>query len=473
MAAPNTVTSEHPIGGGGSPAYLGVAGGNVGFYQDPFGAGAVPQPSGPALAAITRGSQAGVIATYSSQQTPAAVAQSTTAEQTFTVQSGTGATMLLASGDLLFVNKPTSQAGLGVGNVRVSASNQIGITYVNVPAGGNITPTGSQSYGIVALRGLGSLKLTATLSPAAVAANSSVEQQFTVTGLPAGSLVQVNKPTSQAGLDIGGCRVVSNNVLGITFINATASPITPTASEAYIVVALPGLDAVNNDVFYGFNVGTVGAIGPGVVVTGGSTTLTGVLATDVVTGVMKPTLQAAATNAAIPYSAIATADTLTLSFFGVGTGYTPTASEVYGIRTARIAPAAPLVVFSQTITPASVAALTTAEQTFSISSPNTLVAGSPVWINKPSWTNGLAILGVRVSAANTLAITFANMTSSAIVPPAESYLIGNFQVPLPGAGNCVYQSVVPGVITTQNLANAMRTALGPTAGGGVNLHAGA
>jgi hypothetical protein len=27
---------------------------------------------------------------------------------------------------------------------------------------------------------------------------------------------------------------------------------------------------VNNDVFYGMNVGTVGAIGPGVVVTGGA-----------------------------------------------------------------------------------------------------------------------------------------------------------------------------------------------------------
>jgi hypothetical protein len=71
---------------------------------------------------------------------------------------------------------------------------------------------------------------------------------------------------------------------------------------------------------------------------------------------MKPTVQAAATNAAIPYSAIATADTLTLSFFGVGTGYTPTASEVYGIRTARIAPAAPLLLFTQSLAPVSVAA---------------------------------------------------------------------------------------------------------------------
>jgi hypothetical protein len=49
--------------------------------------------------------------------------------------------MLLASGDLLFVNKPTSQAGLGVGNVRVSSSNTLGITFANLPAGGNITPT--------------------------------------------------------------------------------------------------------------------------------------------------------------------------------------------------------------------------------------------------------------------------------------------------------------------------------------------
>jgi hypothetical protein len=100
------------------------------------------QPTGNAQAAVTRGSQAGVVATYVSTQSPAAVAQGTTAEQTLTIQSGTGGTMLLAAGDLLYVNKPTSQAGLGVGNVRVSSSNTLGITFDNIPAaGGNITPT--------------------------------------------------------------------------------------------------------------------------------------------------------------------------------------------------------------------------------------------------------------------------------------------------------------------------------------------
>lgn len=438
--------------GGANGETMGAAASLISF----FGAAPVVQPAGNAQQALTRGAQAGVIATFDSTQSPAAVAQSTTAEQTLTIQSGTGGTMLLAAGDMLYVNKPTSQAGLGVGNVRVSSSNTLGITFDNLPAGGNITPTASEVYSVTALRGLGIFKLSATLSPAAVAANTSVEQQFAVTGLPAGFLVQVQKPTAQAGLDIGGCRVVSNNVLGITFINATAAPVTPTASEVYIVVALPGLDAFNNDVLYGMNVGTVGAIGPGTVVTGGSTTLTGVLATDTVAGVMKPTLQAAATNAAIPFGAVLTANTCTLSFFGVGAGYTPTASEVYGIATKRLAPVAPLLLYNQSLAPVSVAALTTAEQTFTVTG---LISGTPVWVNKPSFQQGLAIVGVRVSATNTLAINYANLTSSAIVPATESYVIGNFQTPRPGAGNVVYQAFVPSLLNAMNLTAAQRSAL--------------
>lgn len=422
-----------------------------------YGATPIAQPSGNAQTAITRGLQAGVISTYSSTQSPSAVAQGTTAEQTLTIQSGTGGQMLLAANDLVYVNKPTSQAGLGVGNVRVSSSNTLGITFSNIPAaGGNITPTASQAYTVVAIRGLGNFALTATLSPAAVAANTSAEQTFTVTGLQVGSLVQVNKPTSQAGLDIGNARVVSNNVLGITFINTTASPITPTASEVYNIAAIPGLDAINNDVMYGFNAGTVGAITAGVVVSGGSTTLTGVLATDMVTGIFKPTPQATATNIATPIYGIPTANTMTMYFLGTGTGSTPTASEVYGIRTARLNPVAPLVLYNQTLTPVSVAAATTAEQTFTVTG---LVSGSAVWINKPSLTAGLAIAGVRVSATNTLAINYVNLTGSAIVPPAESYIIGNFQVPAPGAGNVVYQGVCPALHNAGNLANATRSAL--------------
>lgn len=422
-----------------------------------FGVTPVVQPAGNALGAIIRGSQSGIIATYNSTQSPAAVAQGTTAEQTLTIQSGTGGQMLLAANDLVYVNKPTSQAGLGVGNVRVSSSNTLGITFSNVPAaGGNITPTASQAYGVVAIRGMGALALTATLSPAAVAANTTAEQTFAVTGLRVGDLVQVNKPTAQAGLDIGNARVVSNNILGITFLNVTAAAITPTASEIYNIIGLPGLDSVNNDVMYGFNVGTVGAITAGVVISGGSTTLTGLLATDVVTGIFKPTPQATATNIATPIYGIPTANTLTMYFLGTGTGSTPTASEVYGIRTWRQNPAAPLLLYTQTLTPVSVAAATTAEQTFTVTG---LISGTPVWVNKPSVQAGLAIAGVRVSATNTLAINYLNTTASAIVPATEVYTIGNFQTPLAGAGNVVYQATSTVITQNSNLTNGNRTAM--------------
>jgi hypothetical protein len=418
-----------------------------------FGAVPVAQPGGANQAAWTRGTPAGVVTTYSTSQSPSAVAANTSAEAALTVQTGTGAVMLAAAGDVVYFNRAASQAGLGNGNARVSAGNTVSVTFTNWTSG-SITPTASEVYKIVTIRGLPAI--SPVLTPAAVAAGATVEQQFAVTGLPVGALVNVSKPTQQAGLDIVGMRVVSANVLGITFVNVTAAPITPTAAETYTVNVLFGLDATSNTINYGFNVGTVGAIGPGVVVSGGSSTLTGVLATDSVTGIYDPTAQAAATNAAYPVKGVPTANTLTLYFAGIGTGATPTASEVYTIQTNRLAPVAPLLNYSQTLTPTSVAANTTAEQTFTVTG---LVAGTPVWVNKPSWSSGIGIAGVRVSAANTLAITFTNSTTAAITPPSETYLIGNFQVPAPGAGNSVYQVVSQVINYLGNLTLAMRSAL--------------
>ena len=424
----------------------------IGFYGNATTT-AVVQPSGYAQTALTRGQAAGLVATFSSTQSPSAVGANTTVESAFTVQNGSGSIVQPQTTDALFVNKPTAQAGLGMGNARVSANNTINVNFNNF-SGGSITPTGSQVYSITMVRGLPTI--SATLSPAAVAATSVAEQQFNVVGLPVGALVQVQKPTAQTGLDIVGCRVVGANTLGITFANPTAAPITPTAAEVYVVTALFGIDATSNEVNYGFNVGTVGAIGAGVVVSGGSSTLTGLLATDAVVGISDPTAQASATNAAFPVKGIPTANTLTLYFAGIGTGATPTASEVYTVKTLRLAPTAPLVLYSQTLTPVAVAANTTAEQTFTVPG---LLAGSQVWVNKPSWTAGLGIAGVRVSAANTLAINFCNVTASAITPPSETYIIGNFQQLAPGAGNSVWQAAVAAVQTLGTLTNAVRGAL--------------
>lgn len=77
-----------------------------------------------------------------------------------------------------------------------------------------------------------------TISPALVAANTSAEQTFTVSGLTTSDVVTVNKPTAQAGLGIVGARVSAANTLAITFGNFTAAGITPTASEVYKVVAV-------------------------------------------------------------------------------------------------------------------------------------------------------------------------------------------------------------------------------------------
>jgi len=427
-----------------------------------YGVSPVVQPAGNGQQVLLRGQAAGVITSYHSAQTPAIVNANTTNEQNLTVNTGTGFTMQVLTTDMIFaVNRPSSQAGLATCNVRAQASNVIAVQYANF-TGVGITPS-SENYGFVALRGLPTV--SASLAPVAVPANTTAEQQFTITpsttganagvGLPVGTLVQVNKPTNQAGLAIVGCRVVSSNVLGITYANVTAAPITPT-TETYTILALNGLDAQNNSIWYGFNVGTVGAIGGGGVNSAGATTLTGLLATDITAGISKPTSQVTATNFAFPIGSVNTANTMTLYFAGIGTGLTPTASEVYGIHTIRINPVAPLLLYSPALTPVAVAANTTAEQTFTVTG---LISGTGVWVNKPSSQPGLGIGGVRISGTNTLAVTYTNSSTASITPTAETYTVGNFQVPYPGAGNSVYQTVHPAMFNNANLTSAIRSAM--------------
>ncbi|CAJ0899700.1 MULTISPECIES: hypothetical protein [Ralstonia] len=68
--------------------------------------------------------------------TPTAVGANTSVEQTFTVPG-------LQVGDSIDINKASHQAGLSIGNVRVSAANTLAIQYVNTTAG-SITPTSEQ-----------------------------------------------------------------------------------------------------------------------------------------------------------------------------------------------------------------------------------------------------------------------------------------------------------------------------------------
>lgn len=77
---------------------------------------------------------------------------------------------------------------------------------------------------------------TVALTPAAVAANTTAEQTFAVSGLKVGDFIDVNKAAAQAGLGIVGARVSAANTLAITFSNNTGASITPTAGEAYSIL---------------------------------------------------------------------------------------------------------------------------------------------------------------------------------------------------------------------------------------------
>jgi len=78
-------------------------------------------------------------------------------------------------------------------------------------------------------------------------------------------------------------------------------------------------------------------------------------------------------------------------------------------------------VLSVAVTPASVSAATSAEQTFTVSG---LAVGDFVAISTTASTgNATAITGARVSAANTLAIRYINPTAGALTPAADTYLV--------------------------------------------------
>ncbi|MEM3038625.1 MAG: hypothetical protein QXE45_04440 [Thermoplasmata archaeon] len=70
------------------------------------------------------------------------------------------------------------------------------------------------------------------------------------------------------------------------------------------------------------------------------------------------------------------------------------------------------------LTPASVPANSTSEQTFTVTG---VAVGDVIAVNKPTYQAGLGIVGARVSAANQIALTFINITAAPIVPTAETY----------------------------------------------------
>lgn len=78
-------------------------------------------------------------------------------------------------------------------------------------------------------------------------------------------------------------------------------------------------------------------------------------------------------------------------------------------------------VYTPSLTPASVAADTVATQTFAVNGLTT--TDTIIAFNHPSITAGVAAVSMRVSAADTLEVAFANTTSGALTPAAGTYRV--------------------------------------------------
>jgi|SRR6267142_6541945 len=91
-----------------------------------------------------------------------------------------------------------------------------------------------------------------------------------------------------------------------------------------------------------------------------------------------------------------------------------------GISEAAATPITGIVVYTPSLTPASVATITVAEQTFTVTG---LTTADKVIVNPPSIATAVGLAGVRVSAADTLAIRFVNPTAGALVPTAGVYIV--------------------------------------------------
>lgn len=78
-------------------------------------------------------------------------------------------------------------------------------------------------------------------------------------------------------------------------------------------------------------------------------------------------------------------------------------------------------VFEATFDPAQVNTITTSEQTVTVTGV-LLDRDVVLSVTKPTHTTGIGIVNARVSADDTIAVTFVNPTAGNINPPSETYV---------------------------------------------------
>jgi hypothetical protein len=420
-----------------------------------FGATPIVQPSGGGELTTSTSVAGGFVATDATSQTPGGMTANSTNEVAMTLGvttvAATGGQFSLLSTDYVVANKPTQQAGIAVGNVRYATSQAIDVAFSNFTAA-TVTATAGEKWGVVAVRGMPTV--TTALTPAAVAAATTVEQIFTVPGIAVGGgPVMASAPSTVTNINLAGVRVAGPNQVGVTFSNASTATATAPPAGTYTFWQTNGVAAGGNNVNVQVNVGVTA--GPTTTTVSAQTfTVTGLALSDNVIGINKPTAQA---GLAVGNGFVSAANLLGINFINTGATVTPTTYEVYGVTIFRPSPAAPVVTYAQALTPAAVPPNTTSSQVFTVTG---ITNSSMVWVNKPSFQAGLGIGGARVSAANLLEITFINPTAATLTPTAgEVYQIANFQQAVPDPGDTWVFPVTAQGAQSVTLVDAMRSAL--------------
>ncbi len=419
-----------------------------------YGVSGVPQRSNANQLTVSTGGTAGTLLSVQSINiNPQALGANTTQTQAFTQTGGP-----IIGGDFLAANPTVGVvAGGGIGNVRAhtNTAGAVIMQFFNVGGTASVTSYAASQFQFLDFRGLAS---AISLTPTAVPGSSNSEQTFNVTGVSPDDLVFLAKGAENAGIGLAGVRAAGNNKIAINFLNVSTATITPTAAETYSYVATNGMSANSNIMVYGVNVGTLSTVVTAStnnwVVSTQTATCSSILATDILFGISKPTVQA---QLGIVGQRITTANVIGIDFAtGSITGVTPTASEIYSCALYRTAPIAPLNLISVTCTPTAIGGGSSGEQIFSVTPA---AAGSFVWVNGPAPTAGTGIVGCRVSTTGVVAITFANALVSTTATPAAGVYVFGVTPQFPSGGSNYATQVANSVVNGNSQGNELRNAL--------------
>lgn len=247
--------------------------------------------------------------------------------------------------------------------------------------------------------------------------------------------VNMTGANTQAGLGIVNVRIPAKNQIAVTWANPSAANIAPTANANYYVAAFNEMVPSAPHFYCRANLANFTATAANAAGNTTPVTIPGLLATDY-PGVTTSLTILAAANVGSFNAGNCTANTLNLSYTGGVAAWTP-ANGTYVTPITRTGAYAPMVIWQQLVTPTAVATLTANEQSVTVQTgilpawANNVT--TPIYASKPSHTAGIGIGNVRCVNSTSIGITFLNVSTSNVTPPAEIYTFAAFPVPLAAA----------------------------------------